>query len=75
MSCVESGEFERNDSKAVALDESIKLGRRSFARNDGSAVSISPPLDINEKLLIDPKLLFVGSKIGEGAHGKVYRGK
>ncbi|KAG9445485.1 hypothetical protein H6P81_016825 [Aristolochia fimbriata] len=30
---------------------------------------------IDKKLLIDPNLLFVGSKIGEGAHGKVYEGK
>ncbi|KAJ4772042.1 Protein kinase superfamily protein [Rhynchospora pubera] len=75
MSCVESSEFGRDESKAVALDESIKLGRRSFARNNGSVVSNSGPLDIDEKLLIDPKLLFVGSKIGEGAHGKVYQGK
>jgi serine/threonine protein kinase len=26
-------------------------------------------------MLVDPKLLFVGSKIGEGAHGKVYEGR
>lgn len=32
-------------------------------------------LDIDKKLLIDPKQLFIGSKIGEGAHGKVYEGK
>eukprot|EP00262_Sarcandra_glabra_P015968 TRINITY_DN5042_c0_g3_i1.p1 TRINITY_DN5042_c0_g3~~TRINITY_DN5042_c0_g3_i1.p1 ORF type:complete len:366 (-),score=63.54 TRINITY_DN5042_c0_g3_i1:86-1183(-) len=31
--------------------------------------------EIDEKFLLDPKLLFVGSKIGEGAHGKVYEGK
>ncbi|KAI4336222.1 hypothetical protein L6164_014775 [Bauhinia variegata] len=30
-------------------------------------------LDVN--WLIDPKLLFVGPKIGEGAHAKVYEGK
>ncbi|KAJ3680943.1 hypothetical protein LUZ60_015432 [Juncus effusus] len=70
MNCVE-----REDSKGLALDESIKQGRRSFVRNDGTVVSVSDPLDIDEKLLIDPKLLFVGSKIGEGAHGKVYQGK
>eukprot|EP01018_Ginkgo_biloba_P000745 Gb_06689 [translate_table: standard] len=32
-------------------------------------------LKIDERLLIDARLLFVGSKIGEGAHGKVYEGK
>ena len=32
-------------------------------------------LTIDENLLIDPKLLFIGSKIGEGAHGRVYEGR
>ncbi|GLJ13430.1 hypothetical protein SUGI_0212120 [Cryptomeria japonica] len=32
-------------------------------------------LQVEEKWLIDPKLLFVGPKIGEGAHAKVYEGK
>lgn len=32
-------------------------------------------LTIDETLLVDPKLLFIGSKIGEGAHGKVYEGR
>eukprot|EP00249_Psilotum_nudum_P020290 c27638_g3_i3 orf=573-1712(+) len=32
-----------------------------------------PKLD--KRSLIDPRLLFVGSKIGEGAHGKVYEGR
>ncbi|KAI3725981.1 hypothetical protein L1987_65778 [Smallanthus sonchifolius] len=31
--------------------------------------------DLEAKWLIDPKLLFVGPKIGEGAHAKVYEGK
>lgn len=30
---------------------------------------------LDSKWLIDPKLLFVGPKIGEGAHAKVYEGK
>ncbi|GLU17856.1 hypothetical protein SLE2022_342070 [Rubroshorea leprosula] len=34
-----------------------------------------PELTIDENLLLDPKLLFIGSKIGEGAHGKVYEGR
>ncbi|KAL1321920.1 hypothetical protein AAHE18_14G160400 [Arachis hypogaea] len=32
-------------------------------------------LTIDESLLVDPKLLFIGSNIGEGAHGKVYEGR
>ncbi|KAD3641117.1 hypothetical protein E3N88_30341 [Mikania micrantha] len=31
--------------------------------------------NLEAKWLIDPKLLFVGPKIGEGAHAKVYEGK
>ncbi|KAL2608835.1 hypothetical protein R1flu_027408 [Riccia fluitans] len=30
---------------------------------------------LEERWLINPALLFVGAKIGEGAHGKVYQGK
>ncbi|KAL0424259.1 UNVERIFIED_CONTAM: putative serine/threonine-protein kinase roco7 [Sesamum radiatum] len=30
---------------------------------------------LDPKWLVDPKLLFVGPKIGEGAHAKVYEGK
>lgn len=32
-------------------------------------------LRLDEKWLINPKHLFVGPKIGEGAHAKVYEGK
>ncbi|GAV67483.1 Pkinase_Tyr domain-containing protein [Cephalotus follicularis] len=35
----------------------------------------APPLTIDGNLLVEPKLLFIGSKIGEGAHGKVYQGR
>ncbi|KAI4341878.1 hypothetical protein MLD38_026550 [Melastoma candidum] len=30
---------------------------------------------IDDSLLVDPKSLFIGSKIGEGAHGRVYEGR
>ncbi|KAJ8753756.1 hypothetical protein K2173_000010 [Erythroxylum novogranatense] len=35
----------------------------------------APQLSIDENLLVDPNLLFIGSKVGEGAHGKVYEGR
>ncbi|KAJ9135385.1 hypothetical protein P3X46_032575 [Hevea brasiliensis] len=35
----------------------------------------SGDFNLDAKWLIDPKLLFVGPKIGEGAHAKVYEGK
>ncbi|KAL0347560.1 UNVERIFIED_CONTAM: Serine/threonine/tyrosine-protein kinase HT1 [Sesamum calycinum] len=39
--------------------------------------SITGPDDlcIDPRVLVDPKSLFIGSKIGEGAHGKVYQGR
>lgn len=42
-------------------------------RQNGSLTTTQ--LTIDENLLVDPKLLFIGSKIGEGAHGKVYEGR
>ncbi|KAJ4797787.1 Protein kinase superfamily protein [Rhynchospora pubera] len=48
-------------------DDPAQSGQCSAAATNG--------FDIDKKLLIDPKQLFIGSKIGEGAHGKVYEGK
>lgn len=31
--------------------------------------------ELDPKWLVDPRHLFVGPKIGEGAHAKVYEGK
>nr|CAB3450230.1 unnamed protein product [Digitaria exilis] len=41
----------------------------------GSTFYAGEGLSIDPKWLIDPKLLFVGPRIGEGAHAKVYEGK
>jgi hypothetical protein len=41
----------------------------------GSAFYRGEGLTIDPKWLIDPKLLFVGPRISEGAHAKVYEGK
>ncbi|KAG1338140.1 putative serine/threonine-protein kinase STY13 [Cocos nucifera] len=67
----EGEEFKRPGLNKVA-DDFVQLGRHSFGRN---GTVPAPSLDIDEKLLIDPRLLYIGSKIGEGAHGKVYEGK
>lgn len=65
-----SGEFRRAPRPSkVAADDSAEPARCS----DAAAASPAPWID--RKLLVDPKMLFVGSKIGEGAHGKVYKGK
>ncbi|MBA0616311.1 hypothetical protein Godav_016367 [Gossypium davidsonii] len=47
---------------------------RNVIVSNGS-ITAAEELTINHNLLIDPKLLFIGSKIGEGAHGKVYEGR
>eukprot|EP01018_Ginkgo_biloba_P025073 Gb_07661 [translate_table: standard] len=43
-----------------------------------SPISMQSPaheFQLEERWRIDPKLLYVGPRIGEGAHGKVYEGK
>lgn len=60
MSCsVNNGGREQRNSASVTQNGSITAEQ----------------LTIDESLLVDPKLLFIGSKIGEGAHGKVYEGR
>ncbi|KAL8529372.1 hypothetical protein ACS0TY_006698 [Phlomoides rotata] len=41
----------------------------------GSAFYAREECSLDPKWLVDPKFLFVGPKIGEGAHAKVYEGK
>lgn len=52
---------------------------RVDGENSGSGhrngLTAAPESTVDENLLVDPKLLFIGSKIGEGAHGKVYEGR
>ncbi|KAL5710023.1 hypothetical protein ACHQM5_020638 [Ranunculus cassubicifolius] len=50
-------------------------GEENISNRGGEVISIKQEFKIDDKLLIDPKLLSVRSKIGEGAHGKVYEGK
>ncbi|KAL6560582.1 hypothetical protein OROGR_004141 [Orobanche gracilis] len=50
-----------------------KLLHYQILSQNGSLTNSS--LTIDESLLVDPKLLFIGKKIGEGAHGKVYEGR
>lgn len=52
--------------------DSVHPGRPSF---ESTCIIPVENLQIHNKLLIDPKKLYLGSKIGEGAHGKVYEGK
>lgn len=51
------------------------LGSPNFAHSPSLGQSPGRDFRIDERWLIDPKLLFVGPRIGEGGHGKVYEGK
>ncbi|XP_057972862.1 serine/threonine/tyrosine-protein kinase HT1 isoform X2 [Malania oleifera] len=62
----EEGEYER-----PVIPRSVDVDLRLVEQNGSIA---APQLTIDESLLVDPKLLFIGTKIGEGAHGKVYEG-
>ena len=41
----------------------------------GNGFYESEKFNLDAKWLVHPKLLFVGPRIGEGAHAKVYEGK
>lgn len=51
------------------------LGSPNFVHSPSLGQSPGREFRIDERWLIDPKLLFVGPRIGEGGHGKVYEGK
>ncbi|KAG5550757.1 hypothetical protein RHGRI_015647 [Rhododendron griersonianum] len=63
----EEGEYEKR-----VVNKSVGGKARSVSTNGSIA---DQQFVIDESLLVDPKLLFIGSKIGEGAHGKVYEGR
>lgn len=41
----------------------------------GNGVYSVGEFSLDSKWLIDPKRLYIGPRIGEGAHAKVYEGK
>ncbi|KAI5068160.1 hypothetical protein GOP47_0016505 [Adiantum capillus-veneris] len=53
----------------------VGLGSPNFVHSPSIEQSPGRDFCIDERWLIDPKLLFVGPRIGEGGHGKVYEGK
>lgn len=78
MSCSERNgggggeEEQRRHEEPPVLRRSVELDTNSVSQN---GLVTASQLTIDENLLVDPKLLFIGSKIGEGAHGKVYQGR
>ncbi|XP_059305236.1 serine/threonine-protein kinase STY13 isoform X2 [Lycium ferocissimum] len=71
MSCSEKSREREEEVNSVGSVERYVEG---VSRN-GSIVVPSTQLAIDERVLVDPKQLFIGTKIGEGAHGKVYEGR
>ncbi|KAJ1392104.1 Serine-threonine/tyrosine-protein kinase, catalytic domain [Sesbania bispinosa] len=72
MSCSERNkgggeEMECEENNSVGLES------KSVRHNNGSIPN--QQITIDENLLVDPNLLFIGAKIGDGAHGRVYRGR
>ncbi|KAM0950544.1 putative dual-specificity kinase TKL-Pl-4 family [Dioscorea sansibarensis] len=59
-------------NEVVVADDSVQQGKQSFEKLGTNSI---PVFELDRKLLINPRLLFIGTKIGEGAHGKVYEGK
>ncbi|XP_023528022.1 serine/threonine-protein kinase HT1-like [Cucurbita pepo subsp. pepo] len=71
MNCNEENRGETS-FEAPVLRNSVEAEGKPVIQN-GSITD--QHLTIDDNLLVDPKLLFIGSKIGEGAHGKVYEGR
>ncbi|XP_019240819.1 PREDICTED: serine/threonine-protein kinase HT1-like [Nicotiana attenuata] len=71
MSCSEKSREREEEETPVG---SVQKYVEGVSRN-GSSVVPSNQLSIDERVLVDPKQLFIGTKIGEGAHGKVYEGR
>ncbi|KAF7845218.1 serine/threonine-protein kinase STY13-like isoform X1 [Senna tora] len=74
MSYIGEEEREFRESSVVLRSSGELEESKKSVRQNGS-ITTPPTLKIDENLLVDPKQLFIGSKIGEGAHGKVYEGR
>lgn len=75
MSCSEGfrgGEEREYEPQVLRSSVDVEPNNGLVSQN-GSLTA--PQLVIDQNLLVDPRLLFIGSKIGEGAHGKVYKGR
>lgn len=73
--CKEEGGVDSNSnhSNHNSRNSNNKSGTSKSVCSNGSVTNSDCTID--ERVLVDPKLLFIGAKIGEGAHGKVYEGR
>lgn len=75
------GDFATMSCSERNIAEESGCGRPFFVRNSvegasqNGSITGSSEFSVDERVLVDPKQLFIGSKIGEGAHGKVYQGR
>lgn len=60
---------DREDVYGGAMDSPMSIHSPGFGRSPAREFTI------DNRWIIDPKLLFVGPRIGEGGQGKVYEGK
>lgn len=74
-----SGSSDKNRGREAEEEQQQPVFRRSVEVEPATLTEngslTAQELSIDDCLLVDPKLLFIGSKIGEGAHGKVYEGR
>ncbi|KAK1391173.1 Serine/threonine-protein kinase HT1 [Heracleum sosnowskyi] len=73
MSCGEKKIIGIGSSGEEGENHSRKSGEQQSSKSNGSIVGSCSVID--DRVLVDPKLLFIGKKIGQGAHGKVYEGR
>ncbi|KAL1808094.1 hypothetical protein DCAR_0727494 [Daucus carota subsp. sativus] len=73
MNCIEKKNIGTGSRGEEGDSDSRKSGEQHSSKSNGSIMGSCSVID--ERVLVDPKLLFIGSKIGQGAHGKVYEGR
>lgn len=73
MNCADKKIIGGIGSKGEGENNSRKSGEQQSPKSNGSIMGSCSVID--DRVLVDPKLLFIGTKIGQGAHGKVYEGR
>lgn len=63
------------DGQEGGYYKSISARKSVEGCSSNGSTFASPKLSMDVRVLVDPQKLFIGSKVGEGAHGKVYQGR
>lgn len=67
--------FDSNSNNSNNKSGTVKSGSGCSKSVCSNGSITNSDCTIDDRVLVDPKLLFIGTKIGEGAHGKVYEGR